>query len=267
VHAPNLDRSAARIAIIIPACDEGACLGQVLEELLGAIDPAKYVVAVGVNNSSDRTAEIARRYPVHVAETSLRGYGHGCLVAIDALGRASPFVNAYLFFAGDGASDPADINALVAAYEQGNALVLGVRTKQRANWAVMSLPHVLANFALGLWCGLLAGRWYCDLAPLRLIDRQLFETIAPEEMTYGWTIEAQVGAAMLGASICEVPARERKRLGGQQKVSGVTWRQTTSIGCSILAAGWRASFRFGRRREQSQPGALPQFIPRSKPVL
>jgi hypothetical protein len=47
----------------------------------------------------------------------------------------------------------------------------------------------------------------------------LFEAIAPREMTFGWTIEAQVGAAMLGASICEVPAHERRRIAGEQKVS------------------------------------------------
>jgi GT2 family glycosyltransferase len=55
--------SGPRIAIIIPACNEEACIAAVLEELLATIDPAKCVVAVGVNDTRDRTAEIARRYP------------------------------------------------------------------------------------------------------------------------------------------------------------------------------------------------------------
>lgn len=237
---------APRIGLIIPACNEAECVGRVLTELLNAIDPEKFAVAVGVNNSSDRTAEIAREFPVLVEETTQRGYGHGCTAAIDALRRARPSIEAYVFFAGDGASDPRDIATLVAAHEQGYSLVLGARTTQTRNWPAMTFPHVLANLLLGAWCGLLTGRWFTDLAPLRLIARDLFETLAPREMTFGWTIEPQVGAAMLGANICEVPARERRRLGGEQKVSGVTWRRTFIIGCRILAAGWRARRRYRR---------------------
>jgi glycosyltransferase involved in cell wall biosynthesis len=237
----------ARFAIIIPACDEEECIGRVLDELSNTIDPEKFVTVVGVNGSSDRTAEVARGRGVLVAETMERGYGHGCQSAIDLVAAKLPSVRAYIFLAGDGASDPRDVRKLVAAYEQGYAFVLGARTGQLSNWRVMRFSHVVANFALALWCGVLAGRWFKDLAPLRLIDRELFEAIAPQEKTFGWTIEPQVGAARLGAAICEVPARERSRLAGAQKVSGVTWRRTFSIGCRILAAGFRARSRFQRR--------------------
>jgi hypothetical protein len=236
-----------RIGVIIPACDEEPCLRRVLDELLQVLDPAKYAVAVGVNGSSDRTAEIARECGVTVAETAARGYGFGCRAAIEALVREHPSIEAYVFFAADGASDPRDVAVLTAAYEQGYAMVLGARTTSLRNWRAMSLPHVLANFALGSWCGLLTYRGFTDLAPHRLITRELFDAIAPREMTYGWTIEAQIGAAMLDARICEVAARERQRIAGEQKVSGVTWRRTFLIGCRILAAGWRARVRFPRR--------------------
>ena len=233
-----------QLAVIIPACDEEACIGRVLDELLPALDPEKFVVAVGVNGSSDRTAEIARERGVWVAETRERGYGYGCQSAIDLLANLLPPVRAYIFLAGDGASDPQDVRKLVDAYEQGYLFVLGARTGQLRNWRTMRVSHVIANFAVALWCGVLAGRWFNDLAPVRLIDRNLFETIAPREMTFGWTIEAQIAAARLGAAICEVPASERPRLGGQQKVSGVTWRRTFAIGCRILAAGFRTRLRF-----------------------
>ena len=249
-----------RIGIIIPACNEEACLGLVLEELLASLDPARYVVAVGVNNSSDRTAEVARRYPVVVSETAARGYGYGCRSAIEALNAADPSVTAYVFFAGDGASDPRDLAALSAAHEQGYALVLGARTLRRSNWSVMTWSHVLANFSLGMWSALLSGHRFTDLAPLRLIERNLFELLALKEMTFGWTIEAQIGAARLGVPICEVSASERARLAGEQKVSGVTWRRTFSIGCRIIAAGWRT-----RRRYRS--GASRQRQPAPAEVL
>ncbi|MEP6810412.1 MAG: glycosyltransferase family 2 protein, partial [Chthoniobacterales bacterium] len=225
-----MNHSKSPIAIIIPACNEEACLGPVLEELLAALDPEQFVVAVGVNDSTDGSAEVARRYPVLVAETEARGYGHGCMAAIEAVNEARPETAAYIFMAADGASDPADVATLGAAYEQGYGMVLGGRTRQRRNWVAMTAPHVVANFLLGTWCGLLTGRWFSDLGPMRLIERRLFEELALQEMTFGWTIEAQVGAARLGAAICEVPAHERARLAGEQKVSGVSWRRSFSIG-------------------------------------
>ena len=238
--------SDGRFAIVIPACDEEECIGRVLDELFAVIDREKFVVAVGVNGSSDRTATIAREHGALVAETQPRGYGYGCQAAIDLVMAAVPQVRAYIFFAGDGASDPQDVRTLVKAYEQGYTFVLGARTAQLRNWGTMHVSHVIANFLVALWCGVLAGRWFKDLAPVRLIDRELFETIAPREMTYGWTIEPQIAAARLGAPICEVAASERPRLAGKQKVSGVTWGRTFAIGCRILAAGWRAHLRFGR---------------------
>lgn len=254
-----------RIAIIIPACNEEVCIGPVLEELLAVIDPEKFVVAVGVNNSTDRTAEIAREYPVCVTETAARGYGYGCQEAIDAVTCIEPAVSAYVFFAGDGASDPHDLGRIAAAYEQGYGMVLGARTTRRSNWRAMSFPHVLANVSLGGWCGVLTGHWFWDLGPLRLIERSLFEALALREMTFGWTIEAQVGAAMRRANICEVPAHERARLGGEQKVSGVTWRRTFVIGCRILAAGWRARRRFRRSEQMGSPDRPAELIAQSQP--
>lgn len=250
----TMEMGSSKIAVIIPACNEEACIGRVLEELLAVLDPKKYVVAVGVNDSSDRTAEIARRYPVIVAETAARGYGHGCMAAIASLTRTNPAVRAFVFCAGDGATDPEDIAGLVTAFAEGYEMVLGARTTRPPNWRAMTFPHVLANLSLGAWCGLLSARPFWDLAPLRLIERGLFETLAPREMTYGWTIEPQIGAAILGANILETTARERRRIAGEQKVSGVNWCRTFVIGCRILAAGWRARRRFrqlvhGKSRE------------------
>jgi glycosyltransferase involved in cell wall biosynthesis len=256
----NKPTSEGRIAIVIPACDEEECIGRVLDELQAAIELEKFVIAVGVNGSSDRTAAIAREHGALVAETRLRGYGYGCQAAINLVTAAVPQVRAYIFFAGDGASDPQDVRTLVSAYEQGYTFVLGARTAQLRNWPTMRVSHVIANFLVALWCGVLAGRWFKDLAPVRLIDRELFETISPREMTYGWTIEPQIAAARLGAPICEVAASERPRLAGKQKVSGVTWRRTFAIGCRILAAGWRARLRFGRLAN------VEQTVPR-KPLV
>ncbi|MEO5754955.1 MAG: glycosyltransferase family 2 protein [Chthoniobacterales bacterium] len=240
-------------AIIIPASDEAECLGAVLDEMLQELDLARFVVAVGVNGSSDATAQIARQRPVLVAETERRGYGHGCQAAIDLTNSLFPSIRGYIFCAGDGATDPGDLRPLVAAFEQGYDLVLGSRTQRLRNWRTMTLRHLLANAALGLWCAALCGRAFSDLGPLRIIHRRLFERIAPREMTFGWTIEAQVAAARLGAAICEIPVHERRRIAGQQKVSGVTWQRTLSVGCQILSAGRRTRRNFQAARAVRDP--------------
>ena len=194
----------------------------------------------------DRTAELARNHPSRplVAETPARGYGHGCQAAIDlikTLGLDSE-IDAYVFFAADGANDPRDLTKLLAARRAGADFVLGCRTwpLHRENLAVMGTTHVLANTLLGAWCGLLTGRRFRDIGPLRLIERGLFHHLRLQEWTFGWTIEAQVLAAREGATMIEVPVRERPRLAGEQKVSKVNWRRTLSIGWQIALAGWRA---------------------------
>lgn len=254
--------TAPQFAVIIPACNEEPVLARVLDEMLRVLDRERFIIAVGVNGSSDATAAIAAEYPVVVGETAIRGYGHGCLAAIDIVERLFPPVRGYLFCAADGASDPADIARLVAAFETGADFVLGARTAVAANWPVMGLSHVAANYALALWCGLLARRYFSDLAPLRLISRDLLHQLALKELTFGWTIEAQIAAARRGAVIREIHARERERLGGEQKVSGVSWRRTAAIGWKIAVAGWQTRQRLTRRAASTNTDVLVPQRPR-----
>jgi glycosyltransferase involved in cell wall biosynthesis len=249
-------------AVIIPACNEQECIGPVLDELRASLAPAGFLIAVGVNGSADATAAIARAHGAIVAETALRGYGHGCRAAIEHLAATGCAVAGYIFISADGANAPDEIERLVAAHAAGAQLVLGTRTTKGENIPVMTLRHVVANRFLGIWCGLLTGRCYTDLGPMRLIDREFFEDLSLREWTFGWTIEAQVRAAMLRARIVEVPVRERPRLAGVQKVSGVSWRRSLRIGLAIMAAGLRA-----RQRRVSSPAgqnfALPVRIRRN----
>ncbi len=240
-----------RIALILPACHEEETIEVVLDELQDKLDPRwEWIVAVGVNGSptgEDCTADLARCHSLRpvVAETPARGYGFGCQAAIDRLAETGVAPDAFIFFAADGANDPADLPRLLAEYEQGNDFVLGCRTVPwwHGNLTVMGWSHLLANRLLGAWCGLLTRRLFRDIGPLRLIERGLFHRLGLREWTFGWTIEAQVVAARLNAVMSEVPVRERRRLAGQQKVSKVSYRRTLSIGWQIALAGWRAKRR------------------------
>ena len=238
-----------RYAVIIPACNEEACIGLVLAELRSVLDPSNFVLAVGVNGSDDATANLAAGAGALVGETAHRGYGHGCQAAIDHLKEVGAAVDAYIFFAADGANDPRDIASLVEEHRRGGQMVLGCRTRTSRNWSAMNFHYVLANRAFGFLCGCLTGRFFADLGPLRLIERNLFQQMRLTEWTYGWTIEAQIRAAMLGAHIIEVPVRERSRIAGEQKVSHVSWRRTLRVGLKIVAAGIRTWWRSAGSRE------------------
>jgi hypothetical protein len=255
-------------AIILPACEEEECLGAVLDELRRVAGEQEYIICVGVNGSADRTAEVARQHGALVAETPARGYGFGCQAAIDLIEASGLKPQAYLFMAADGANDPADLAQLVAIHRGGVDFVLGCRTDRLDNVRVMSFQHTLANRLLGLWCGVLTGRFFKDIGPLRLIERNLYWRLALREWTYGWTIEAQVAAARLGVPMRETPVAERCRLAGRQKVSKVNWRRSLRIGLLIAAAGWRTRW----RRDQScvaeksvSGGRIQQSIRRAEP--
>jgi hypothetical protein len=195
-----------------------------------------------------------------VGGTAQRGYGHGCQCAIDAVNAAFPEVAAYIFFAADGANDPREIAKLVAAHSDGTPFVLGQRTRLLSNRKTMTLSHITANRFLGCWCGLLTGRFYSDLGPMRLITRSVFERLAMREWTYGWTIEPQILAARLGIPSREIDVSESPRIAGEQKVSQVNWRRTLHIGAQILAAGWRTRFRALPLTAHSCPLCHPKDI-------
>lgn len=230
----------------------------VIDELRAVLDPDTFAIAVGVNDSHDDTAGEALRAGAIVAQTDQRGYGFGCRSAIDELARRNISVDGYLFVAGDGANDPHDIRRLVEEHQRGAMLVLGSRTQTPGNWTFMNFHYVVANRLFAFVCGMLTGRFFHDLGPLRLISRDLFEELDLREWTYGWTIEAQVRAALLGAAIVEIPVRERGRCAGTQKVSHVSMRRTLSVGIAIVAAGIRTRWRM---RARAQGGSAAPSIP------
>lgn len=232
-----------RFAVIIPACNEAEALPQTLSKLQLLLDPQACVIAVGANGCDDATCQIARESGVIVGETAQRGYGYGCQAAIEAANAIHANIEAYIFFAADGANDAFDISKLIAAYQEGDSFVLGQRTRLLKNWRIMTAFHILANRILGFWCGVLTGRTFCDLGPFRLISRPVFEALGQCEWTYGWTIESQILVVRLGFPTREIDVMEYPRIAGEQKVSHVNCRRTLKIGWQILAAGWRTRFR------------------------
>ena len=59
---PMTESIQRRYAVIMPACDEEPCIAAVLAEMRVVADPGRFVIAVGVNDSRDGTADIARAH-------------------------------------------------------------------------------------------------------------------------------------------------------------------------------------------------------------
>jgi len=238
----KLKQQAKRYGIVIPVCNEAECLGEVLDELRGALPNEQFVLAVGVNGTSDGSEDIAASYSVIVGKTENRGYGYGCMAAIEALQEAGEEVDAYIFCAGDGASRPEDVDSLVQRFEaRGIPMVIGLRRFVLRTWG-QEFGRAIPNLMLGVAGVFLTGRFHHDLGPLRLIEKDFFQTLKLQEMTWGWTIEAEVKASRLGVVVETVSVSERPRLKGEQKVSGVSLSQSLRIGAHILMAGIRARF-------------------------
>ena len=90
-----------RFALIIPALNEEAVIGQTLDSLRGA--PIAQLIVVD-NGSTDGTAEAARVHGAEIVTEPHRGYGQACLAGIAAL-RAD--ITVVCFMDGDGSDDPA----------------------------------------------------------------------------------------------------------------------------------------------------------------
>ncbi len=169
---------------------------------------------------------------------SEQGYGFGCFAAIKALEETKIPVSAYLFLAGDCANRPKDALRMVRHFQDSpeDRFLIGLREFELRSW-LAEFGRALPNLLLGLWCRFLGGQFFHDLGPLRLIEKGLFDEMSPQELTWGWTIEAQIRAAQLGAPIVSLPVVERERLAGEQKVSGVSLAHSLRIGKEIAAAG------------------------------
>lgn len=217
---------------IIPALNEEACIGRVVAQLAALKrpdgSPTFIAVAVGDNGSTDRTCEVAAVAGALVAHASERGYGHGCMAAIDG----APPADVFVFVDGDDTTDYTQIESLLVAVEAGAELVIGHRVRRDAG--SMSLAQVLGN---ALCCWLIRVLWGAnvrDLGPLRAMRAPAFRQLDMKAFTYGWTLEMQIKAFEQNRYIVDVPVSTSARPHGASKVSP-NWRSALRCGRVMLA--------------------------------
>jgi len=226
-----------KVALIIPALNEEATIGQVVSEAASA---GKLSILVVDNGSTDGTAEVALGAGALVVREERRGYGYACAAGVRAI---ASDVDVCAFMDGDGSDDGRHLPALIQPIISREAdLVLGLRVADSGSHGAVLGHQRLGNlFTTGL-IRLLYGLRIGDLPSFRAIRKELLTELAMREMTYGWPVEMIVKCARRERKIVEVPIPYRSRLGGKSKVSG-TFRGT------IMAVYFlpRTSFRYAWR--------------------
>lgn len=216
------------VAVIIPARNEQDAIVRVLADIPPGI--ADDVIVVD-NGSGDATARRAAESGARVVHEPRRGYGQACLAGIAAL---RPETELVVFLDGDYSDFPGEMPRLLEPLLAGRAdLVIGSRVLGRREPGSM-LPQARWGNALATaLIRRLYGVAYTDLGPFRAIRRETLERIGMADRDFGWTVEMQVKAALLGVTAEEVPVSYRRRLAGASKVTG-TLTGTVRAGWKIL---------------------------------
>lgn len=207
--------TAPRTLVVIPAWNEGAVIGQVLQELRGHISGATDVLVVS-DGSTDGTASVAREHGVTVLDLPINLGVGGAMRAgfLYAQRRGYDYV---IQVDADGQHDPAEIPALIECAESTGAdVVIGARFAGRGDYSVRGPRHwamKVLSFILSKVC---RTRLTDTTSGFKLANRRAIELFAREYPAeyLGDTIEALVIAARQGLGIRQVPVVMRPRAGG-----------------------------------------------------
>src|SRR5690606_19374800 len=117
----------AIIKVIIPAFNEEDSIAKVIAEIPDIVDE----IIVVNNNSTDATAEIARKAGATVLSEEKKGYGHACLKGLQYISTQNIKPDIIVFLDGDYSDHPQElINIVQPILEQGMDLVIGTRNKK-----------------------------------------------------------------------------------------------------------------------------------------
>jgi glycosyltransferase involved in cell wall biosynthesis len=201
------------VTVVVPAFDEAASLGELLEQIessLRELTP-RFEVLVVDDGSSDGTRELLRELkpsrpwlvPVHF----LRNYGKSAALAVGferARGRVVFTIDADL------QDDPAEFGPLLAKLAEGYDLVSGWK-QERKDPFVKTSTSKLFNAVTGFASGLRLHDFNCGLKVYR-------RTVTESLQVYGEMHRyLPVLAPVMGFRVTEIPVRHRARQFGETK--------------------------------------------------
>jgi glycosyltransferase involved in cell wall biosynthesis len=219
--------------LIIPALDERATIERLFDELepLRAVHVRNLILAD--NGSRDGTPEAAAARGAVIVREPRRGYGGACLRALEWIAAQPQPPAIVAFIDGDLADDPAHLPRLLEPIRSGSCdIAIGSRVRRAEPGALNTVQRAGNRLACALMAAL-GGRRYTDLGPFRAVAWPVWRRLGMADRTWGWTVELQMKAAMLGLRVLEIDVPYRRRPGGRSKISG-TVRGVVVAGTKII---------------------------------
>jgi glycosyltransferase involved in cell wall biosynthesis len=202
--------------VILPVLNEADAIPGVLASI-----PAGWTPIVVDNDSTDRSAEIARRTGARVVDEPRRGFGAACFAGLVAAGS-----DVVAFMDCDGSLDGHDLTRVAAPVIDGTAdLVLGARDADAGAWPwhLRCVNRYLAGAVQRR-----TGVALSDLGPMRAARREPLLALDLRDRRFGWPLEMVLRAASAGWRIEEMPVTYHARI-GRSKVTGTVRGATRTV--------------------------------------
>jgi len=196
------------VTVVLPCLNEAASLPGVLTAI-----PDGYTALVVDNNSTDGTAEVARRHGAVVVVEQRPGYGSAVHAGVVAA--TSPIV---AVIDADGSLDAGELPALVDELARGADMAIG---RRRAVTGLRWPWH--ARLGTAAVCWRLRTRYRLpvhDIAPMRVARREALLALGVTDRRSGYPLELLVRAAQADWRVVERDVAYGPRTGGKSKVSG-----------------------------------------------
>ena len=215
------DVGGRRIAVLVPCYNEEAAIGKVVADFKKALPHA--AIHVYDNNSSDRTAQMARKAGALVGSELRQGKGHvvrHMFADIDA--------DIYVLVDGDATYDAPSAPKLVEWLLRGNLdMVVGTRVDR--DEAAYRRGHRFGNRALTGFVARIFGRSFSDiLSGYRVFSRRFVKSFPALSTGFEIETELTIHALELGMPVAEMPTPYYAR--GEGSASKLnTWRDGLRI--------------------------------------
>jgi glycosyltransferase involved in cell wall biosynthesis len=195
------------VTVVLPCLNEAASLPGVLAAI-----PDGYQALVVDNNSTDDTADVARRNGAQVVAEKRPGYGSA--VHAGVMAATTPIV---AVIDADGSLDARELPAFVAQLE-GVDMVIG---RRRAVNGLRWPWHARLGTAAVCWrLRTRHGLPVHDIGPMRVARREALLALGVTDRRSGYPLELLVRAAQADWRVIERDVAYGPRTGGKSKVSG-----------------------------------------------
>jgi glycosyltransferase involved in cell wall biosynthesis len=195
------------VTVVLPCLNEAASLPGVLAAI-----PDGYQALVVNNNSTDDTADVARRNGAQVVAEKRPGYGSA--VHAGVMAATTPIV---AVIDADGSLDARELPAFVAQLE-GVDMVIG---RRRAVNGLRWPWHARLGTAAVCWrLRTRHGLPVHDIGPMRVARREALLALGVTDRRSGYPLELLVRAAQADWRVIERDVAYGPRTGGKSKVSG-----------------------------------------------